>query len=651
MLKIKKEKTRNFQSLTVTLAVAFLVLSAAILLVIGSLNMYNDFQNQRAALSDHQQLIAKEATNTVRSFVQEKFSVLNTAASLSGLLSIRQEEQKVVLEKLLGLEPAFRQLVLLNAQEQVLVRVSRLSTAFLDKLIARIPGDMFSKLVQTKKYISDVYIDEVTSEPMMIMAVSTRDVFGDFKGILMAEVNLKFMWDLLDRMRVGRNGLAYVVNRQGNLIAFGDISRVLKGESLVHLDEVNRFLKYKDISPINKTNISKGIQGTYVVASHENLYLPDWAVVVELPVLEAYKNVIGALGVSGLIMLFSFILAIVVGINLSKRITKPIISLREAAIRIGEGDLDTRIKIETKNEIEDLAKAFNQMVQDLQQSTTSIDNLNREIVERKKAEERLKAAYIKLKEMQDLVIQAEKLNAVGRLASGIAHEVKNPLGIILQGVNYLEKKISPKQKDVFETLTMLEDSVGRANKIVTSLLDFSKIKEMDLQPRDINAILEDSLNLVKQRLSFEHIEIVKETKKDIPKVLVDKNKMEQVFINVFLNAIQAIPGGGGKITIRSYDTRLKEVKNGIGRRKGDHFVPGEKAVVVEVEDTGTGISEENLKKIFDPFFTTKSPGGGSGLGLYVTRSIIYMHKGLIDVKSQINKGTKVTIIFKISREG
>jgi len=139
-----------------------------------------------------------------------------------------------------------------------------------------------------------------------------------------------------------------------------------------------------------------------------------------------------------------------------------------------------------------------------------------------------------------------------------------------------------------------------------------------------------------------------ETKKDIPKVLADKNKLEQVFINILLNAVQSMPRGG-KIIIRSYDKQLEEVKNGIGRRKEDYFQVGEKVVIVEIEDTGVGIPEENLKKIFDPFFTTKGPTGGAGLGLSVTRNIITMHKGLIDIESQTGKGTKVIITLKIAK--
>lgn len=253
----------------------------------------------------------------------------------------------------------------------------------------------------------------------------------------------------------------------------------------------------------------------------------------------------------------------------------------------------------------------------------------------------------KEKELKDMLIQAEKLNAIGQLASGVAHEVRNPLGIIIQGVNYLEKKISPKKKDIFETLSVVKKGVKRADKIVDSLLDFSKSTNLNLHPQNINSILKKSLILIKSEIKSKNIKIVRKINENIPKVLVDKNKIEQVFVNIFLNAIQAMPEGG-KITVRSYGKKLKKFKNGIGKRKVDYFKIGEKAVIIEIGDAGIGISKKDLKKVFAPFFTTKGASRGVGLGLSVCRNIITMHRALIDIKSQQGKGTKVILTLKIS---
>jgi len=387
---IKMEKAGNFRSLTVTLAAAFLALSAAILLIVSSLDMYFNFQNQRKAVAAQQQLIAQSAADSVRGFVQVKIGLLKSAANLGDMATTSQEKQGLILEKLIGLEPAFRQVVLLNAQGEVLLRRSRISDLVSVKLTEHLSSDLFAKISQGETCISSVYIDDVTSEPLVIVAVPVTDVFGDFRGTLMAEVNLKFMWDLVGGMKIGHNGLAYVVDKQGNLIAFGNISRVLKGENLRHLKEVNEFVTGDEETHKSEANISKGIQNNYVIANHAHLGTPDWAVMVELPVLEAYETIVMALKLSALTMLLSFILAIVAGVYLAKKITKPIITLRDATIEIGKGNLDTKIEIESKNEIGQLAYAFDQMAENLNRTTTSIDNLSREVAERKKVEETLR---------------------------------------------------------------------------------------------------------------------------------------------------------------------------------------------------------------------------------------------------------------------
>ncbi|MFA5256357.1 MAG: ATP-binding protein, partial [Candidatus Omnitrophota bacterium] len=257
----------------------------------------------------------------------------------------------------------------------------------------------------------------------------------------------------------------------------------------------------------------------------------------------------------------------------------------------------------------------------------------------KRAEE-LKIAYDELKEMQDKLVQSVKLKAIGQLASGVAHEMRNPIGIIMQAVAYLEQIIPPQDKEPRETLSIVKDSAQRADRIVTSLLDYSRATKLELHPENIDSILQNSLNLVKTELK--KIEVSREIQQDLPSVLVDKNKLMQVFINMFVNAAHAM-SEGGKLTVRSFVKRMEETPD-------NSFEAGEEAVVVEIEDTGTGISEENMKKVFDPFFTTKGPGKGTGLGLSISRNIIIMHKGVLEVKSQVNKGTRIIIILKISRD-
>jgi len=268
---------------------------------------------------------------------------------------------------------------------------------------------------------------------------------------------------------------------------------------------------------------------------------------------------------------------------------------------------------------------------------------------RKKTEMALRDAYAKLKRAQDQLIQAEKMEAVGTLASGVAHEVKNPLGIILQSVNYLEDKFPKGRKDIAQVLRVTKDNIKRADDIVRSLLEFSKAEALDISPADINAILNKSVSLMRYHVKQEGVKIVKEFDGGLPLALVDKGKMEQVFINILINAFQAMPGGG-KLFLRSSVIRMVTTEWERCSQESKYFMSGEEAVAVEIEDTGTGIPGKIMGKIFDPFFTTKG-ARGSGLGLSVTRSLLDMQNACIKITSVEGKGTKVIIAMKISKGG
>lgn len=271
-------------------------------------------------------------------------------------------------------------------------------------------------------------------------------------------------------------------------------------------------------------------------------------------------------------------------------------------------------------------------------------------IERRKMVSNLEQAYAKLRASHNQLIQAEKMHVVGQLASGIAHEVRNPLGILLQGVDYLETVLTDRKDDISEVLEAMREGAGRADDIIGLLLDFSRAAELDLRVRDIDPILDGSLKLLKQKLGAASVEVIKKIEKGLPKVVVDSNKLKQVFINLFINSIHATTRSG-QIIIRGCCRKLTGIENGVGTRSVDPFRPGERLVIIEVKDTGSGISQENLKKVFDPFFTTKRKDGGVGLGLSICSNIINEHSGLLKVESEEGKGTTVTIILKIAKEG
>ncbi|HQO58172.1 MAG TPA: ATP-binding protein [Candidatus Omnitrophota bacterium] len=268
-------------------------------------------------------------------------------------------------------------------------------------------------------------------------------------------------------------------------------------------------------------------------------------------------------------------------------------------------------------------------------------------VERKKAEQDLKAAYNHLRETQAQLIQAEKIHVVGGLASGVAHEVKNPLATILYGIEFLYRKLEDTDDEQIQvTLKAIYEAAVKANRIIKDLLDFSSLSSLQRQREDINAVIDHALTLIHHHCEKFSITVQKKYSADIPEISIDRNRIKQVVLDLTLNAIQAMPRGGTlQIT-----TRVKPLA---GDDDGCPGPPsclinlGDPVVIVDIQDSGEGISQEYMTKIFDPFFTTKRAAGGVGLGLSIARTIMHNHQGLIRITNREEGGVRARLIFKI----
>jgi nitrogen-specific signal transduction histidine kinase len=234
-----------------------------------------------------------------------------------------------------------------------------------------------------------------------------------------------------------------------------------------------------------------------------------------------------------------------------------------------------------------------------------------------------KAFLLEEKQSQynQLALHTEKLSALGRMAAGIAHEINNPLaGILLFSTN-MRKKV-PDQGPLKEGLDVIIKETRRCKGIIQDLLEFSRDKEPTKTPASINKIIEASLGILENEFRLHYITIEKRLAPDIPDILLDNNLMQQVFVNLLINAVEAIQDKG-VITIES------------------RMSPDQKIVTIEITDTGTGIHSNHLTNIFEPFFSTKT--NGTGLGLAVSFGIIQKHQGRIQVDSEPGRGTRFTI--------
>ncbi len=257
--------------------------------------------------------------------------------------------------------------------------------------------------------------------------------------------------------------------------------------------------------------------------------------------------------------------------------------------------------------------------------------------ERKKTMDELKNAYEDLKKTQHELIQSEKLAALGRFSAGVAHEIKNPLGIILSGAEFLEMKLSHLDEDVKTAIKKMKDSVTRANAIVQDLLKFARPSSgatpERIRPQDL---IDEALSLLKFRIPLKNIKIKAEAEAEDISVDVDRNQMLQVLLNLLMNAIDAMPKGG-RISVKTY--KLNRPPS----------CPDSALCIIEVKDTGEGIPEENLPKIFEPFFSTKRDKKGTGLGLFMTKMIVDNHKGSLEIESRPGAGTTVRVALPLAR--
>jgi signal transduction histidine kinase len=321
-----------------------------------------------------------------------------------------------------------------------------------------------------------------------------------------------------------------------------------------------------------------------------------------------------------LIFATSTIGVILVGYVISQHIARPILRLRSMSQAVAAGNLNQRIGLQRADEIGDLADAFDVMTDHLRERTEEAERLYQETIQRNRELAEINA---QLQATQLQLIQSEKLAAIGQLTAGIVHDVKNPLAVIKGMAELLEEDFSDPDETRRE-LRVIRDSADKASRIVSDLLKFARQSSSELQPHDLRETVDASLRLTDFLLRQAHVKVAKNLPSTPVMVNYDPQQIEQVLINMIHNAIQAMPDRG------SLQVRL-------ARNDGNAFL--------DIQDSGSGIAPQNLKRIFDPFFTTKPEGQGTGLGLSVSYGIIANHNGHIDVQSELGQGTTFTIVL------
>jgi two-component system, NtrC family, sensor kinase len=290
-------------------------------------------------------------------------------------------------------------------------------------------------------------------------------------------------------------------------------------------------------------------------------------------------------------------------------VTRPISRLIDGTRKLARGNLDHHLDWQSGDELSELAQAFNQMAADL-----------------KRAQERIIQEGEAKLELERSLRQSEKLATIGQLASGLAHEVGTPLNIIIGRAEMMKKKAEDREEIQKNSDTIVHQG-ERITRIIQQLLDLVRKKRPERKPLQVDAILESILDFLDHQIEKQNVKVEKNWRENIPPVSGDPDQLQQVFLNLILNAIQSMPKGG---TLRLSASPKQITIEGLGEEQR-HLLE------VGVEDTGVGMEREVIQNIFNPFFTTKETG--TGLGLMVTQGIVRDHEGWITVESEIGKGS------------
>jgi signal transduction histidine kinase/HAMP domain-containing protein len=481
------------RSLVTTLALTIFCISAGALIIVGSVEMYFAYQNQKQTVGSQQALIAQEAASSVKSFIQNKVGALHSAAQFNFLAGIPNTSSSSSLEQILGIEPAFGQVALISTQLKLVNQVSRTSGVQTGNINTHINmAQMLQSVKQNQDYISNVYIDKNSGEPQVIIAVPINSVYTGFAGILVASTNLKYMWSLVGNIKDGTNGLAYVVDSRGVLIAASDTSRVLKQDNLSNLTIVKQFLTSNKSLINGPINTSYGFNNAKVVTTYASLGTPDWAVITEIPTSEAYAHLIKNLLIPMIgLIIAGVIISTTASIIFARRIVQPIIKLKDTIYKFGQGESIAKVEINSNNEIGELGVAFNNMAANLQVSATEI---NEEHSKLKASIDSLRVGFAIANTQDNIVIHNKALSTILNLpgpVTSIQQLQEHLVGIDLKAKNMEvraagdpvsidEVNVPPKILRAFIGPVTI-DEAGRTHIIGTVLLveDITEAKAME----------------------------------------------------------------------------------------------------------------------------------------------------------------------------
>ena len=498
--------------------------------------------------------------------------------------------QDLLINELVSNFPIFSNIKILNDSGQIVI-----STVVTEDS-AQYSGESFvQKVNQGEDYQSDVYLTEYQL-PVMDLAEPVH-FYNENDRILLAEVNLKEMWDLVDSSAVGNYGQAFVFDKNGRYIAHSDPRKVYFRE-IFQEREIRTDVK----NNLDNQRIYINREGVKMIAAYTVLPNLGWGVVIQQPLQEAFAI---AAKMKRQILLFvgiSIVISSIIAYIYTRWIVTPVNQLVSGIDKFSGGDLRYRIPQLGADEVSTLAERFNEMAE-------------------------------KLTMLQEKLKRSERLETISKMASVLSHEIRNPLNAMVVNMSVMEREFNrtnPRTDKLRHYLGIVASEIQRVDDLVNNFLLVARPPKLDRKLVKIDQLIDDVIISQQAEALQTGIRINRQYNVSNFEILVDEKKIRQVLLNILINAIQAMPGGGS-ITIEL---------DAIDDKKDDDQLTW---TIIKFHDSGKGIPKEQLGQIFDFYYSTKS--AGTGLGLSVAQQIIEEHGGRIEVKSKVETGSTFSIFL------
>ncbi|MEE8302223.1 MAG: ATP-binding protein [Candidatus Tectomicrobia bacterium] len=588
-----------------TFLIAMLLVSGG-LTTSGAIELIFRYQESVMSIRVLQQVMAQDAAFKIQQYVETITHTLRTLSQTADIVTEGiTETYRFQLRRLLRVSPAITAVAALDTTGHEKLKVSRVNMVDEKDLLDRSTDDAFVHAKAGASFFGQVYFVR-QSEPYMRIAVPIERFVGEVIGVLIAEVNLTYIWKVIASIRVGETGYAYVVSPEGDLIAHPDISLALQKQNLTRLSQVQGALRG---APTRATQ--QNMQGKDVFTTYTTIPTLGWVVFVERLTDEAYGPLYASLLRLGLLLLLGLGIAGLASWLIGRRVLRPVEALQQGAEQFGDGALHHRIHVHTGDELQVLAETFNRMAGQLQASYADLEGK----VEARTQELARSVAALKITSQHK-----------SRFLAHMSHELRTPLNAILGYTELTLKNIYGEIPDkAREKLERVQHSSKHLLTLINAVLDISRIEagrfELSIAQYSMLSIVETVVIALENQVAEKQLTLTVTAPPDLPIGQGDASRLTQVLFNLVGNAITYTATG--------------EVGINVAVSEGNF--------TVMVTDTGPGIAPEDQQRIFESFEQAHTSQdrvqSGTGLGLTICKTIIEMHGGCIGVESSLGAGS------------